>query len=153
DYYRMVAVFEPLQRPVNGRTELTLPIGTPAQVSAAREERDRQLATLARELEELKKTGKAGSQAKLEKAIQELHQKPLDLPQGYSLREPSANSPVSRLLFRGQAATPGPQVGPGVPAVVVKSQPLFPSPRPGEHTSRRRLTLARWVTSPENALT
>ena len=28
DYYRMVAVFEPLQRPAKGRTERTLPIGT-----------------------------------------------------------------------------------------------------------------------------
>src|SRR5207249_10465843 len=34
DYYRMVAIFDPLQRPVSGRTELTLPIGTPAEVAA-----------------------------------------------------------------------------------------------------------------------
>ncbi len=34
DYYRMVAIFEPLKRPVNGRTERTLPIGTPAQIAA-----------------------------------------------------------------------------------------------------------------------
>lgn len=31
DYYGMVAVFHPLKRPQSGRTELTLPIATPAQ--------------------------------------------------------------------------------------------------------------------------
>ena len=36
DYYRMVAIFEPLKRPVNGRTERTLPIGTRAQIAAQR---------------------------------------------------------------------------------------------------------------------
>ena len=34
DYYRMVAIFEPLQRPANGRPERTLPIGTRAQIAA-----------------------------------------------------------------------------------------------------------------------
>ena len=34
DYYRMVAIFEPLQRPADGRTERTLPIGTRAQIAA-----------------------------------------------------------------------------------------------------------------------
>ena len=42
DYYRMVAIFDPLQRPVDGRTELDLPAGSPAEV-AAEAERDRQI--------------------------------------------------------------------------------------------------------------
>ena len=113
DYYRMVAIFEPLKRPVNGRTELTLPIGTPAQIAAN-----------ARQLE-----------------------------QGYFLSEPSPKAPVSRLLLRGQAASPGPEVGPGVPAVIVASQPKFPAPPTGAKTSLRRLTLARWLTDANNPLT
>jgi hypothetical protein len=112
DYYRMVAIFEPLQRPVNGRTELTLPIGTPPQIAA----------------------------------------KAAKLPQGYILTESSGKPPVSHLLLRGQAATPGPEVGPGFPAVMVKLQPVFPRAAPGARTSQRRLTLARWLTSAENAL-
>jgi hypothetical protein len=39
DYYRMVAIFNPLKRPVRGRTERDLPSGTPSQV-AAEAERD-----------------------------------------------------------------------------------------------------------------
>ena len=118
DYYRMVAIFEPLQRPVNGRTELTLPLGTEAQLST------------------VQKKGKSPT-----------------LSQGYFLHEPSAKSPVSHLLFRGQASSPGPLVGPGIPTVLVPAQPSFPTPRPGINTSQRRLTLARWVTSKENSLT
>ena len=107
DYYRMVAIFEPLERPVNGRTELTLPLGTATQTSAQRK----------------------GASART--------------AQGYFLHEPSAKPPVSHLLLRGQAATPGPVVGPGVPAVLVNAQPSFPSRLTGAKTSRRRLTLAR----------
>ena len=34
DYYRMLAVFEPLKRPQNGRTELDRPVGTEAELAA-----------------------------------------------------------------------------------------------------------------------
>jgi hypothetical protein len=114
DYYRMVAIFEPLERPVKGRRELALPIGSPSQ---------------------------------------DLKSRPLDAPLGYFLKESSAQPRVSRLLLRGQAANPGPEVGPGVPAVTVQSQPRFPAPSLGEKTSCRRLTLARWLTDSRNPLT
>ena len=54
DYYSMVAIFNPLQRPRNGRTELSLPVGTPEQIA---EEQDRiaQIAQLAERIESLKK--------------------------------------------------------------------------------------------------
>lgn len=53
DYYAMVAVFAPLRRPQNGRTELTVPAGSPAQV-AALAVRDRELARLEGELKALR---------------------------------------------------------------------------------------------------
>jgi hypothetical protein len=112
DYYRMVAIFEPLERPVNGRTELTLPIGTQAKIAA--------------------------ESRKLER--------------GYFLKEASPKPPVSHLLLRGQAANPGPAVGPGVPAVTVASQPRFPAPAGDAKTSLRRLTLAQWLTDKNNPL-
>jgi hypothetical protein len=117
DYYRMVAVFEPLQRPADGRMELTLPIGTLAQVATA--------------------AGKHQSAG---------------LPQGYFLHETSTKPPDSHLLLRGQATSPGPEVLPGLPAVLVRGQPAFPKPAPDAQTSKRRLTLARWLTSPANPL-
>jgi len=150
DYYRMVAIFEPLKRPVRGRTEVTLPIGTPNEIAAAREKRNRRIAVLQRKLEEL---DKKSDRMATERRIRDLRQRPLSLPQGYFLSEPSSKSPVSRLLLRGQAANPGPEVGPGVPAVTVGSQPKFPTPPGDAKTSLRRLTLAQWLIDPTNPLT
>ena len=48
DYYSLVAVFAPLQRPQNGRTELTLPAGSPSEL-ATLAARDRELERLNRE--------------------------------------------------------------------------------------------------------
>jgi hypothetical protein len=155
----MVAIFNPLERPVSGRTELTLPLGSPAAVAAADTQRKQQIVALRQRLRDLDSNDKArgpdtvGQRAALKKAIEELQAKPLNLPYGYFLREPSSTAPVTHLLLRGQAANPGPEVGPGVPAVVVRSQPKFPAPAPDAKTSRRRLTLARWLTGPDNPLT
>src|SRR5437773_7121029 len=72
-------------------------------------------------------------------------------PRGYFFFEPSCNPPPTHLLLRGKASRPGPEVAPGVPAVLVPEQPKFP--RSGEYSSLRRLTLARWISSPVNPLT
>jgi hypothetical protein len=101
DYYRLAAVFSGLRRPVNGRTELTLPAGLGRQ--------------------------------------------------GYFMHEPSSRPPATHLLLRGKASRPGPRVEPGFPAVLVARQPALPAAE--GRTSRRRLTLARWVASPDNPLT
>lgn len=53
DYYRMIAVFNPLQRPQEGRTELDLPAGTQEE-HAAIAERDRQLAELSAQAERIR---------------------------------------------------------------------------------------------------
>jgi hypothetical protein len=112
DYYRMVAIFEPLERPTEGRTELTLPIGSPSEIASH----------------------------------------PRGPSQGYFLREQPGKTPVSHILLRGQAATPGQEVGPGVPAVLVAFQPPLAAPAAGARTSQRRLRLARWLTSRSNPL-
>jgi hypothetical protein len=182
DYYRMVAIFDPLQRPQNGRTELDLPAGTRAEIEALAA-RDRQLATLREAALRMRRTAAGASTAtvalgssslavlslplltvsqtrvadsrreiaQLEEKMYALRQATPDLPRGYFLYEPSPTPPATHLLTRGKADRPGPQVAPGVPTVLVSSQPVFPPP--GEFTSRRRLTLARWIASPHNPLT
>ena len=49
----------------------------------------------------------------------------------------------------GTSPRPGPEVQPGVPAVLVASQPEFPSP--ANYSSQRRLTLARWIAATSTA--
>ncbi len=143
DYYRMVAIFNPLQRPQAGRTELDLPVGTKPQLEK-QAERDRQIAELAKKAPAGKPLPPdiAEQVALLKKATP-------DLPRGYFMQE-RGPAPDTHLLIRGKASRPGPKVEPGLPAVLVDKQPPFPPPGA---TSRRRLTLAKWIASPQNPLT
>ena len=156
DYYRLAAVFAPLRRPLDERTELTVPIGTPAEVAAERR-RDARIAPLARALERAKRSpqsfGRAFRIATLTREIGLIRQVTPDLPGAYVLREPASEPPPTHLLIRGQAAAPGPRVGPGVPDVLAKVQPDFPTATAGAATSRRRLALAAWLTDRGNPLT
>ena len=73
------------------------------------------------------------------------------MPHGYFLNEPSPKAPETHLLIRGKATRPGPRVAPGMPAVLVARQPAYPPP--GKQTTLRRLTLAKWLASPDHPLT
>jgi hypothetical protein len=205
DYYRMVAVFNPLDRPRAGRMELDLPVGNRAQL-AELAERDRRIEGLKKEFDQLRATlrrehlEKGNSQlpapavaaflaepskrtgdqnalvtqhesalegelavalpveskqrlSALEAEIRWLREQTPDLARGYFCQERSGEPPATHILLRGQATRPGTQVEPGVPAVLVRAQPSFSRPASGTSTSLRRLTLAKWLASPENPLT
>ena len=169
DYYSMVAIFNGLQRPQKGRTELDLPAGARAEVDAVLE-RDRridpfqskidQITVAARKelldsgnkasLDEfLVGTGRSAAIEALQRRIDELRRATPEITRAYYLRE-SSSVPPTYLLIRGKAAQPGPEVSPGVPEVLVSKQPPFAPPR---RTSMRRLSFAQWLTSPDNPLT
>jgi len=78
-----------------------------------------------------------------------------DFPAGYFFYEPSPQSPVTHLLKRGNPNQPGAVVEPAVPAAIARqlgrSQPEFETA--DAFTSRRRISLARWITAPDNPLT
>jgi hypothetical protein len=92
-----------------------------------------------------------GTTVLIEDKIHQLRLATPDLPRGYFMREPSSKPPQTHLLQRGQASKRGPRVEPGVPAVLVAAQPKFLSA--DAHTTRRRLTLARWIANRDNPLT
>jgi cytochrome c553 len=148
DYYSMVAIFNGLERPRRGRTELTLPVGPLAAI-----ERER-----ARDARVQHHAAAAAAQAHLLgyplraplDEIAAIKKSEPDLPRGYFMHEPAA-PPVTHLLVRGKAARPGPAVVPAVPAVLVRQQPEFPSAT--GRTAGRRLTLARWLARRDNPLT
>jgi hypothetical protein len=162
DYYRMVAIFAPLERPVKGRAERDLPIGTRSALQAQTERDQLRRTALRYRLaafaypptswgQVLFLTDPRQPSAATREKLGQLVASGPDLPRGYFLHEPSPEPPRTHLLLRGQASRPGPEVGPGVPAVLVATQPAFPPP--GSLTSRRRLTLARWLASADNPLT
>jgi hypothetical protein len=145
DYYRMVAIFNPLTRPNFFRAELDLPVGS-REAIAKQAERDRQIAVLLKDVPKGKPAPK-----EIEAKIAQLRMETPDLPRGYFLHETSPKAPDTHLLIRGKATRPGPKVPPGMPTVLAEKQPTFPPP--GEYTSLRRLTLAKWLASPEHPLT
>ena len=202
DYYSMAATFNGLQRHLNGRQELSLPVGNRVDLDqlAARDAEIEPLekrianlrdsfrvkflksgdsklssqaieaflaeeekrtdaqkglvveyrAQLAQEASETLPSDIIAEIARIDKEVVSLREAVPDLSRGYFLHEPQPLPRPMHLLLRGRASSPGPQVPPGVPAVLVKSQPALPKPG---RTSFRRLTLAGWLTSRENPLT
>jgi hypothetical protein len=83
--------------------------------------------------------------------ITELTRLTPDLPRAYYFFEPAAAPPETHVLLRGKPGRPGIVAPPGVPTVLASQQPDFPQSDGG--TSRRRLSLARWLADPRNPLT
>ena len=170
DYYSLVSIFNPLQRARKGREPLTLSAATPAQLRA-KENVEQRVAELERELQELRSThaqlaagANGGATADLQqiplrcKAIERelrwLHEDVAavdEFPQGYFMHEKSPVAPPTYLLVRGSIHSPGDEVHPAVPVALVDRQPDFLEP--DEFTSRRRLSLARWIADENNPLT
>lgn len=203
DYYRMAAIFNTLQRPQSGRSDLDVPAGNPEQL-ARQVARDQAIQLLQREIDARRTqfqatflasyTGKLAAEAvaafqtpsdkrderqkkliqehqaafdqevaaaipealqteiqQIERQQRELRLATPDLPRGYFFTEPKSTPPITHVLLRGKSTAPGAVAEPGFPKVLVARQPVFtPSAAP---TSQRRLTLARWIASPENSLT
>ena len=164
DYYSMVAVFNPLQRPQNGRSEETRPAGSRQELDALAA-RDAAIAKLQAQTNTL-------THSEIQKGIQVLHAATPNLPKAYVWDEPGPTPPATHVLLRGSPARKGEEVQPAVPAVLVKGRPAelerqVAAPRagvdlkraepefgvPGERTSQRRLALAQWLASPTNPLT
>lgn len=72
-----------------------------------------------------------------------------------ALVETSPQVPPTQVMRRGLASELGEEVPPAVPAVLARTvapAPAFPAPAADAKTSGRRLALARWIASPDNAL-
>lgn len=149
DYYSMVAIFNGLKRPQRGRTELTRPVGTWTQIEQERRRDERIESEMARAALQFLATGETNPT--IVANINSLKSTQPDLPRAYFLWEPSSTPVKTNLLVRGKASRPGPEVPPAVPVILTSAQPAFPEG--GPRTSGRRLTLAKWLASPDNPLT
>lgn len=90
----------------------------------------------------------------VEKRIRHLQGQRQPEPRVMALWDRGEPSPTY-LYRRGNHATPGSFVGPGVPAVLNDSsqQVEIKPPWPGAKSTGRRLALARWLTTPDHPLT
>jgi mono/diheme cytochrome c family protein len=160
DYYSLVAIVAPLKRPNKGRIDRDIPLGTPDEIAAINA-RNEELAKLDAKILEIvtQKPADAEQQkAAIHQRQRQLRAQTPDRPGAYRCYEDAAHTPPTYLLLSGRASKPGPIMQPQVPAVLTATQPSFPgSPSaalPLSHSSSlRRLTLARWIASPDNPLT
>jgi hypothetical protein len=76
-------------------------------------------------------------------------------PKIRALFDLSPEPPPTRVLLRGEPATPGPLVEPGALSVLSPGIPPYTIRKPsyGSQTSGRRLALARWLVEPNHPLT
>ncbi|HKB03687.1 MAG TPA: DUF1549 and DUF1553 domain-containing protein [Gemmataceae bacterium] len=149
DYYRMVAVFDPLKRPQSGRNDLD---GWAAarETRAALVRRDKAIA----ELQQFNSTVRlvaSGLADAVAPQVAALKRQTPDPVRGYFFFEDSPTPPTTHVLLRGSPDRPGAKVAPGVPTVLAERQPAFLPP--DAHTTRRRLSLATWIVDPANPLT
>ncbi len=145
DYYRVAAVFAPLARPQNGRTELDRPA-----VPLARRVEVKKLEEKMAGLRRSAKLADPVSARTYKKEADEIQKKLAAYPRAYVMDE-MVPAPPTHLLRRGRASLKGPEVKPGVPAVLVANQPEFPAA--SASSTLRRLTFAKWVASADNPLT
>jgi hypothetical protein len=75
---------------------------------------------------------------------------PTELPRAYILHEPSGALPVTQVFRRGNPTTPAGAVTAGIPVVLTATEnAALP---PSDRATRRRLSLARWMTDAKNPL-
>jgi mono/diheme cytochrome c family protein len=152
DYYRMLAIFNSLQKknlPIGPRTDAAAIVG--------------KIEELRRRVEGLTVAvdGETADQEKarlerirdLRRQLKELEERSARHLLAQCIVDAGPKARPTFLLVRGDHRTPGDEVQPGVLTVLARAPLLFPTPAPAAKTTGRRLTLARWIASPDNPLT
>jgi hypothetical protein len=135
DYYRTLAIFDPLKRPQTGRDEHTVNVDTDATLKALTRRRLEQTSVVPIGL---------GVMPVLLKTLPETG------TMAYIFVE-EAKPPITRILKRGNPLQPLAAIDPGVPGVL-KPAPGG-SPKASAKTSGRRLWFANWLAKPDHPLT
>lgn len=140
DYYRFAAVFQTLERPVNGRLEETIPSATATQLVAAEEAQQLQLHLQRQALLEVDDSRAIELRARAASVMQDFQ-----FPHAYRWKD-TRTSPRNnnRVLLRGNPHTPGEFVQAGPPAILTSS--AFNA------ETHPRLQLATWLTTETRSL-
>ena len=162
DYYRLVALFKGaydehdwLKPQITGYGgALSTGIGERFLPHVTTDERRRweaHEASLQHEIDHLKSLPKT---PEVEQQIKTLESRRQPEPRIMALWDRGEPSPTY-MYRRGNHATPGSHVSPGVPALLENSDDpvVIQAPWPGAKSTGRRLALARWLTKPDHPLT
>jgi hypothetical protein len=154
EYYQLQAILYPAfnlehwQKP-NDRVVVAGPRDEQARWEAHDKAIDAQVESIKREF--ASKPDAAKQKKSLNHAIEAANQKRLPNPGRIAwVGDVSSDPSEIPLLLRGNLATPGPTVGPGIPAFLTDADNRY-EPKPpfaGSTSTGRRLALARWLTKP-----
>ena len=154
EYYQLQAILYPAfnlehwQKP-NDRLVVAGPRDEQGRWEAHDKAIDDQVESIKREF--ASKPDAAKQEKSLKHAIEAANQKRLPNPGRIAwVGDVSSDPSEIPLLLRGNLATPGPTVGPGVPAFLTDADNRY-APKPlftGSTSTGRRLALARWLTKP-----
>ena len=173
DYYRLVSILTPAFDPYTwlpgefpcggvgakcdeNNTRYFIAKATPEYEAAAAynapiQARIEELETELRELKDTEPNYKK-DKAAIDEQIRKERAKRKEPPLIRALFDLGPQPPPTRILMRGDVATPGALVAPGPPSIMSAGLPEY-RPEPLSHSSGRRLALARWLTHPNHPLT
>jgi hypothetical protein len=153
DYYRMLAVFEPLKRPqvivsATHRKEFDPYVGTEEELLVFRRGSAVRVGLMAGAVLPSVYGHPRVSFVPLLSAVPRLASK--EPPRAHIWYEDVPKAPSTHIFRRGDPTRPLAEVGPGLPEVLVGQPPELP--RPTAKSTGRRLWLAGWLTGPDNPL-
>ena len=153
DYYRMLAFFTPGKKYRRG-DDGSISVGTASESEEARiAELNRAVDKQAEAIRARLATEKPTDALRqvLEQRIRDLDASRPTIPgMVLGFTDASMTAEPTKLLVRGDAHKPGQEVSPGFLKILDPAQPAI---APAAKTTGRRLTLARWMTRPDNPLT
>jgi hypothetical protein len=148
DYYRFLSFFSGIKHADD------LPLAPAEEVEryrSAMAEADSRVKALEKEAAALPGDAKE-KKGEIQRRIEEINRaRPPLYPAAMGIRE-EGEPPATRLLVRGNAREPGPEVKPGYPAVLTAMEPVLPAASRDRKSSGRRRALAEWIASPSNPL-
>jgi hypothetical protein len=90
---------------------------------------------------------------KLRKQLEMLKVQMPSAERALCVTEAGPTAPDTFVMLRGNPHVTGDKVAPGFPTVFNLPDPTLPEPKPGAHSSGRRLVLANWLASKDNPMT
>jgi hypothetical protein len=153
DYYRLLAFFAPSKEFVrDDDASISVSLADPSEEKRVAE----MSAAVARQVTALRGrlTGaNPALKADLEARIKDLEKnRPAPLRMVLGLTDAGPTASPTKLLMRGDAHKPGPEVAPGFLRAIDPTAPEIQAPS-GAKTTGRRSVLARWITQEKNPLT
>ncbi|MEW6159742.1 MAG: PSD1 and planctomycete cytochrome C domain-containing protein [Verrucomicrobiota bacterium] len=154
DYYQFLAFFRNIRLYENARYTFDspnyVPLASAAEIKAWRTNKEERARQLKQKIE-----GETNIEAKksLETQLKKVEEEKPPFDWALAVKERGRTPPPTHILVRGNAGTPGGEVGPAFLTVLGGERPQLPEPLPGMNTTGRRLALAHWIASPANPLT